>query len=112
VVHWPGVLALPLLLLLPEDDGEPEGVATEPEDGPETPWPREGERVGYGGAAAVALEAGTVIVWKDGVGKESAVDAGVVAEAAALEVAMADDSADEAALEVATADDSAEEAPG
>jgi hypothetical protein len=112
VVHWPGVLALPLLLLLPEDDGEPEGVATEPEDGPETPWPREGERVGYGGAAAVALEAGTVIVWKDGVGKESAVDAGAVAEAAALEVAMADDSADEAALEVATADDSAEEAPG
>jgi hypothetical protein len=44
VVHWPDVLALPLLA--PEDAGEPDGVAAEPEDGPETPWPREGERVG------------------------------------------------------------------
>jgi hypothetical protein len=108
LVHWPEVLALPLLL--PEDAGEPDGVAAEPEEGPETPWPREGERVGYGGAAA--LEAGTVMVWKDDVGRTTAVLAGVEAEAAALEVAIEDDSAEEAALEVATADNSAEEAAG
>jgi hypothetical protein len=112
LVHWPEVLALPLLLLLlllPEDAGEPDGVAAEPEDGPETPWPREGERVGYGGAAAVALEAGTVIVLKDDVGRTTLVLAGAEADGAALEVGTEDD---EAALEVATADDSAEEAAG
>jgi hypothetical protein len=52
------------------------------------------------------------MVLKDDVGKESAVDAGAVAEGAALEVAIEDDSAEDAALEVATADDSAEEAAG
>jgi hypothetical protein len=46
-----------------------------------------GERVGYGGAAA--LGAGTVIVLKvDGGAAEEALDTGAVAEGAALEGAL------------------------
>ena len=45
VVHWPELPALPEEELLEEEDGEPvEGAV--PVEGPETPWPRVGERVG------------------------------------------------------------------
>ena len=44
--HWPELPALP-----EEEEGEPLGAdepveAAEPVEGPETPWPRVGERVG------------------------------------------------------------------
>lgn len=76
--HWPE------LPELPEGDAEEPVGADEPVEGPETPWPRVGERVGY--ADGVALEAGTVSVLKvDGGAAEEALDAGTVAEGAALE---------------------------
>ena len=45
VVHWPGLPVLPEEVLPEEDAGEPVGD-DEPVEGPETPWPMVGERVG------------------------------------------------------------------
>jgi hypothetical protein len=79
----PSVLHCPELPVLPEEEAEEPVGADEPVEGPETPWPRVGERVGY--ADGVALEAGTVNVLKvDGGAAEEALDAGTVAEGAAL----------------------------
>lgn len=90
----PSVVHCPVLPVLPEDDGEPVAAA-EPAEGPATPWLTEGERVGYGGAAA--LEAGMVIVLNDEVGRTEALAACVEADGAALEVAREDDWTEEAA---------------
>ena len=45
LVHWPELPALPEDVLPEEEDDEPVG-ADEPVEGPETPWPMVGERVG------------------------------------------------------------------
>lgn len=88
IVHWP------VLPVLPEDDEEKPVGAAEPADGPAAPWLTEGERVGYGGSAA--LEAGIVMVLNDDVGRTEALAADVEVERAALDVAMEDDWAEEA----------------